>query len=401
MFFNISDRFTPGFQPHRHDEWVVNLDTGWQSISHQGSQIYYKGYSESADMKSIAISMAENPVPRYKGNFAVIIVEESQITITNDVDRAFPIYMGNDYVSNIVDDNHHNRVWTSSICRISKNWENIIDKCNLIDVPDIKQTLSVEQAADELKSLLIKKTNAFLKYNNVNEINFFITGGLDVLSCLSLFRDHVDKIKIIDHEYFHYDTFTRKNRERLKKYWGYRTNSIHHWLEESWLASGSGGDEYGMRGPLTVGLWTAWHDINLLEVIKDYPFSYHYHYYINNCKKLFEKLWSQRFEIREKFPNYQDFCVDLINNLSNDYQHWHLGRTLTWTPLRDSEVLKIYLRLRPEEMLKQMLDGAVSKEMIASIDQNLLCGLSYYKSFNSRENVEMLTGYLEILQASH
>ena len=55
---------------------------------------------------------------------------------------------------------------------------------------------------------------------------------------------------------------------------------------------------------------------------------------------------------------------NLCNNSVNDWQHWHIGQTLTWTPLRDLEIYKIFLRLRPEDAIPQIMDSAISIELM-------------------------------------
>lgn len=48
----------------------------------------------------------------------------------------------------------------------------------------------------------------------------------------------------------------------------------------------------------------------------------------------------------------------------NDYQHWHLGNTLTWTPLRDLEIYKMFLRLDVDSAISQIMDSTISLQLI-------------------------------------
>ena len=57
---------------------------------------------------------------------------------------------------------------------------------------------------------------------------------------------------------------------------------------------------------------------------------------------------------------YQGLC----NIVVNDWQHYHLGNTLTWTPLRDLEIFKILLRVPPNELLNQIMSSAISIQLI-------------------------------------
>jgi hypothetical protein len=48
----------------------------------------------------------------------------------------------------------------------------------------------------------------------------------------------------------------------------------------------------------------------------------------------------------------------------NDWQHWHLGNTLTWTPLRDLEIFKALLRLPADSAVGQIMNSNISLQLI-------------------------------------
>ena len=54
----------------------------------------------------------------------------------------------------------------------------------------------------------------------------------------------------------------------------------------------------------------------------------------------------------------------LCNIILNDWQHWHLGNTLTWTPLRDLRIFKLLLQLPLESAIGQITDSVISKKLI-------------------------------------
>ena len=54
----------------------------------------------------------------------------------------------------------------------------------------------------------------------------------------------------------------------------------------------------------------------------------------------------------------------LCNIVVNDWQHWHLGNTQTWTPLRDLEIFKLFLRLPALEAVPQIMNSHISLELI-------------------------------------
>jgi hypothetical protein len=55
---------------------------------------------------------------------------------------------------------------------------------------------------------------------------------------------------------------------------------------------------------------------------------------------------------------------DICNTLVNDWQHWHIGNTLTWTVLRDLEVLKLLLRVPVESAIGQIINSDLSTKLI-------------------------------------
>jgi hypothetical protein len=54
----------------------------------------------------------------------------------------------------------------------------------------------------------------------------------------------------------------------------------------------------------------------------------------------------------------------LCNIIVNDWQHWHLGNTLTWTPLRDLRIIKILLRMPVPHAINQIMNSEFSKCLI-------------------------------------
>jgi hypothetical protein len=74
----------------------------------------------------------------------------------------------------------------------------------------------------------------------------------------------------------------------------------------------------------------------------------------------------------------------------NDNQHWHLGNTLTFTPLKDIEITKILMGLPKEDLLGQIKNGDITRELIANNDQSLLQYLSDQKNTDLQKNLIQL-----------
>ena len=83
----------------------------------------------------------------------------------------------------------------------------------------------------------------------------------------------------------------------------------------------------------------------------------------------------------------------VLNILANDYQHWHLGNTLTWTPYKDIEIVKILLQCPINQLIPQLLDGRLSKDLIMDYNPAIIDYLSQYKNHNARENLPKLHEY--------
>jgi hypothetical protein len=96
------------------------------------------------------------------------------------------------------------------------------------------------------------------------------------------------------------------------------------------------------------------------------PGCLHENYFLlDKHKKLFS---SQSTQQQSDHELYSALC----NVIINDWQHWHVGNTLTWTPLRDLDIFKILIRLDTDSGIKQILNSELSIELI----ENNVPGLS-------------------------
>jgi hypothetical protein len=221
------------------------------------------------------------------------------------------------------------------------------------------------------------------------DIKLFCSGGLDTLLLYGMLAGSHD-FELIQDDHYEPDTFTEQNREALKQFWAYK--QIHHWTHPTWLATGSHGDEYFLRGPTVIGMLTAWHDINFSKLLADNPTAYHYHHF-NKYPDLWKNAWDNRNQIQDQYPTVELLHRQILNILVNDYQHWHLGNTLTWTPYKDINITKILLQCDINELIPQFLDGRLSKDLIIDYNPNIIDYLSKYKNHNMRENLPKLHEY--------
>jgi hypothetical protein len=72
----------------------------------------------------------------------------------------------------------------------------------------------------------------------------------------------------------------------------------------------------------------------------------------------------------------------------NDYQHWHLGHTLFYTPLRDISVFDTIASMNKQDLVEQIFHSTVQKELIKRNAPHLLASLSTSKNTgNFMENL--------------
>ena len=253
----------------------------------------------------------------------------------------------------------------------------------------VTDTMSQDQVVDEIKTQLIQSTDVL--HDHCPKV--FVTGGMDTATLLALFK-HLDlDFELVDYEFFQYDLFTNLNIANIRRqHWAY--GQIHHWGDNNViLASGAYGDEYMMRGPNTIALWCAWQNINLADMLTKTT-GYHVGYFsLPKNLAVFQSAWDRRSEIQSQYPTYPDLVHQILDINANDHQHWHLGKTLTWTPFLNPELTKLMLRLSVDDMLGQILNADVNRAVIQSLYPKCLSLLSQIKNQNIRQNLHLLSMY--------
>ena len=357
MFFsvstNIDRRFPNNYQINRL--WI-NCDNGWQKTD----TTFYKGYAD---------------------NYCKIVVDSAGAVIEHSTPRSFPLWYQPGLVTNL--ESIGTQAWTDDQLTIDLTGEVTVIKTE-IDLAIPTGSLSIKQAQKQIQELLNKKLLQI-----PGDVKLFCSGGLDTLLLYAMLSDkHLFEL-IVD-EHYEQDAFTDKNRPALNKFWAY--NQIHHWHAPTWLATGSHGDEYFLRGPTVIGMLTAWHDINFGKLLADNPNCYHYHYF-NKYPELWISAWNNRAQLQKEYPTVELLHRQILNILVNDYQHWHLGNTLTWTLYKDINITKILLQCPINELIPQFLDGRLSKDLIIDYNPAIIDYLSQYKNYNHRENIPKLVEY--------
>ena len=350
MFFCISKSQQQNFCLH----WTINdihidTDDGWQSHD-SGSSVYiYKGYTDQSRLDQQLLTIDNSA----SGNFCIIKIDPQQQTIKLIADRyrSFPIYFENQKaITNLKP--LCNTAWTDSIVELDFDLNVCEHKVDVIGPLD-QSKISLESALTQVDSILFEKTKQF-GANNDRPLKVFLSGGVDTLLVYSYLVRAGAKFELIEYNHLDHDYFWRENSHSIKKFWGY--SQIHHWRHSCVLASGAPGDEFMLRSPTTANLFLSRHGTSIPQLLDQYPDCFHHLYFLQNKHT---ELFKQQQAIPQDTADWA-----LCNIVANDWQHWHLGNTLTWTPLRDLEIFKILLRLPLEHAINQIMNSEFSRFLI-------------------------------------
>lgn len=367
MFFTI-DKFKdvrfPNFKTF--GKIVVSYDNGWIGSENR----LFKGYKFNFTESWIELKFEND----------VLYLNHSKL-------RPFPLWRNNQVITSLKINDLDEPIWVDQTnLRILQNLKIEFNFLPFINDFKIVPTTKSEVIDAILKSLISK-------IKEINQMDFdpkiFITGGIDTVGLFSALLNNHTHFEIIDYEHLEYDYFINTNFNSIKdNHWAY--NQLHHWKNPTVLISGAYGDEYFMRGPNTISLWASWNDINIIDLLKKSN-GYHVKYFLKESNlKIFEQNWKNRSQIKELYPTKQDLFNQILNININDHQHWHLGNTITWTPYQDLEYTKLILGLNDEELLKQIIDANINKEIIRFLNSDCLKLLSEFKNYKSRENLKYL-----------
>ena len=353
MFFSISHSDNLDFSHQwRWHGITVNTDAGWNQTIVGDQFVVYKGYSESGTMLEILPDILQQQCPELLGNFCVIAISTDQLEIKTDKYRSFPIWFEQQKeITNLVP--LSNTAWTNNVVSATLDLAVTLRNFNVIGTLDLS-LLTESQVLDQVDEILLARTRNFIEHN-ILPIRSFLTGGVDSLLVYSYLKRAGAEVELVDYLHIDYDHFWKCNSHHLKKFWAY--NQIHHWSEPTILASGAPGDEFMLRSPVTANMYLASRGTSIPELLKTHPDCLHYEYFmLPKHQKIFESTLTT--------TNPRWLAYEICNVLVNDWQHWHIGNTLTWTLLRDLDVLKLMLRLPVESAVAQILDSSISKKLI-------------------------------------
>jgi len=377
MFFNLAAFDDKNFPNHyRLGALVLNTDNGWILHEFEDAIFVFKGYVEALVLGKHVLQNLEDH--KELGNFVCFRYNKRTHTISVMTNRWRGMLIWakpGKFVSNLYQTNH--TIWNDSTLVIDRALVPHETKLDIIG-PAIVAPTSIESVVDNIHEIITDRVHGFLASNQL-PLKVFCSGGIDSTLVWSYIKAVTDSYELILENRMQWDYFWCHNRQRiLRQFWGY--NQIHHWLEPCVLSSGTPGDEFMMRSPTTVNLWCMYHGLDIFDLIADTDLLHHEYFNQHKHLRLFEQQQQDRSLDAVMQLDHASFVQYVCNINANDCQHWHLGNTLTFTPLRDMRIMKLLLSLDPRDLLPQILDSAISRELISRNDKSLLDLLSGKKN---------------------
>lgn len=365
MFFSLSKQQDKNLVHHYElpNGLILSTDDGWSHATVTDHMVLYKGYVNHCTLEDCMEDLLLQTNPEYKGNFCAFIASNNSVRLVHDTYRAFPLWLSENCLTNLHEGTE--QIWSDCLLTINKDFT--VNRQYFHPYTKVIGTLTEEQVIETLHDTLCTTVEQFLSHNT-KPLKVFLSGGMDTTTAWA-YVDHFTKdYELLDYEYLKYTPFYKLNSSRLKQFWGY--NQIHLWDEDCVLVTGGNGDESMLRGPNTLAMVLDYYNLTLKEILT--PEDYHYTHF---SKK--------NIEVK---PVTDVFSQVLSMNV-NDHQHWHLDKTLTFTPLKDITLLETILAADKDLIVKQAKDAYINRELIKKLDPTKLNKLSNQKNLNSIENL--------------
>lgn len=369
MFFSLSKSQDPRFPQHNIiGSWYFSHDLGWNCSDNSWSKGYFHTKIEH-------------------GNFLKIVFDGQYISLLHENGRSFPLWWDSNekVLTNLCGTGE--RIWADRTVKLTQ--DNLIAEQIVLSNFSLNSTLTLDQACNLLVENFVTKARSLANDYAAIDKRLFVSGGIDTVTLYALVKNQQIDVDIIDFEHFDYDWFTNHNIAAIRRnHWAY--GQIHHWQEDCILMTGGCGDEYMFRGPHTIAIWAAWHDLDVVDLCQKSQ-GYHVEYFLlDKNVKIFKECYDQRQQIKEQFRTKQDLNLHLIDVNANDHQYWHLGKTLTWTPFKDLTILETVLKLDYDTLVEQILDANINRKIIQRLYPYAFELLSKDKNHMSRQNLHLL-----------
>jgi hypothetical protein len=378
MFFNIGPKKLDNYPiNYQHGNLIINLDTGWlETTDIHNNKVLYKGYIDNGNIEDYIQSISEQEEPLYTGNFCLIKCFDQGITLKTDRYRSFPIWYNKEKgINNLIQ--YDETIWTDSFITVTFNLTKIESKFDLIG-PIKTTTLKFNEVVEYVDKILTDKISTFAQTLK-QPVKVFLSGGIDTTTLFSYFYKLKIPYEIINCYHTDLDYFYLKNHGDLRNFWGYR--QFHYWDDSIILLSGAPGDEFTVRSPTTVNMILRYYDTSVGELLPEYTNSLHYQYFSN-----YSTLWESQKNLN--YTSLEEVIISCSSIILNDWQHWHLGKTISYTPFRDLRLFQTIARLEFDDLVEHIMNSSIQKELITRNNPELLQILSTNKNSNNyMENV--------------
>lgn len=328
------------------------LDKGWKNKNN----VWYKGYSTECVLSEKLNEILEGYKPA--GKWCVIRNKK----IYHPVLRSFPVYQLNDCLTNLKIHNENQYFYQE---------ENYSDY----------NSITLDQAVDQIGNILLENTENFFKYNNVIDPNLLFSAGLDTMTTWSIL-DYVTKsynleIYLPKSSDNTLTTFLGLNREYTsdlienvsKSYWGYNIYSFKK--NTNWYFTGYDSEMIQFRDGEAINALANYIGKTIDTVASEDDYLYWF----------LKRPVLQRYnEAKLTFNDEIHLKKYLWSTIFYDFQYWHLDNNYGFSPFYDIRISKIMLGLSVEDLISNAVDAKIQKEIVKKYKPELLPLLSSYKN---------------------
>lgn len=370
MFFELSKEVKQNFTCHYtfSNNFVLNTDEGWEVYKYGADTVILKGYSNKFNNETLSQCLLNQSIPEISGNFCAFIFSDNNIKILHDNNRGFPLWTSENCITNLVPCGE--QIWADCYLTVNNNFE--ITK-HWYEVYNITQKLEDNKIINSIHEDIMTSYEEFLTHNT-KPLKIFLSGGMDTTTSWA-YLDHFTKdYELVDYEYIKHTHFWKNNASDLRKFWGY--TQIHLWEEDCVLVTGGNGDENFLRGPTTLAIALKKFGLTFKDVLE--PDDYHYTYIMNKYNYI-------KNELDESYDDIEDVNDYILNRNVNDHQHWHIDKTITFTPFKDIRILSKILSGSKDFIIGQARTGEINRHLIRKLDPNKLYKISKQKNQNPLE----------------
>lgn len=373
MFFKIAQTIDPHF-PHQHRLQAglyLMTDEGWTAHQHN----YIKGYADQSFESEEA-----------RGNFLLIQDHAGDgVNIKWGAQRSCPIFysQASTIISNIPD---------QGLEVLDYNQSLHINAKGTIEISSTPYTMPKlhhdrGQLEAEICSFIQAKFAELDQVRADQKLYVFISGGLDTMTLLSYLLHQRLPFEPCFEEQSRPSAFLLGHPAIQQNFWGYR--QIHHWDHPSLLVSGACGDSVFLREPVLATLALMSKGVDLASEIQNTGGDFYAKKFLTRPSN-----WQAIVETQKRYAQHHDLMAELRVRFLFDYQHWHLGQTMTFTPFNDIRLFDLILEQEASVILNQVLHGDIQRCVIQSLMPECLKFLSDEKNTHQSQNLGLLKEWL-------